>query len=415
MDSDYIFIGPIHQLVTLASAAHAGAIKDAHLETITQAGLLVHHQKVIFAGKYHEVKKQAIELSAHIHELNQPFTCIPGFVDAHTHICFAGTRYLDYAMRNQGTSYLEIAEAGGGIWSTVTQSRAASVDELAALTLKRVQKHLQEGVTTIEVKSGYGLSVEQELKMLRAICLANSKTQATLIPTCLAAHTLPCDFEGSAAAYLHMLQEELFPKLLSEKLTNRVDAFVEKGAFSQTQIIPYFNAAKKANFAITVHADQFSSGGSTVAVNCGALSADHLEASTDDDLALLAKSKVTPVVLPGASIGLGCNFAPARKILDLGMPLAIASDWNPGSAPMGDLLTQAAIIGTFEKLSNAELLAALTYRAAFALGLNDRGKLAPGKLADLILFPVKDFREIFYYQGQLKPSYVFKNGQLINN
>ena len=182
-----------------------------------------------------------------------------------------------------------------------------------------------------------------------AIKEADNTTSSDLIATCLAAHMLPKDYSGTAEEYLKEMSTQLFPKLKEENLSNRIDAFIEESAFSQEQIAPYFKKAKDLGFAISVHADQFSTSGSQTAVDHKAVSADHLEASTDKEIALLAKSDVIAMALPGASIGLGCAFTPARKILDAGGALAIASDHNPGSAPMGDLLTQAAILGTFEK------------------------------------------------------------------
>jgi len=213
--------------------------------------------------------------------------------------------------------------------------------------------------------------------------------------------------------YLDHIYSSLFPILKEENLTQRIDAFVEKGAFQASHSIPYFKKAKDMGFDITVHADQFSIGGSQVAIEIDAISADHLEASKNTEIKNLAKSNVIAVALPGASIGLGCNFTPARKLLDAGGALAIASDWNPGSAPMGDLLIQACILGTFEKLTNAEVLAGITTRAAKALNLLDRGTLSPGMLADFNLFATDNYNEIFYQQGRLRPSEVWKKGKLI--
>ncbi|NNL09546.1 MAG: amidohydrolase family protein, partial [Croceitalea sp.] len=211
-------------------------------------------------------------------------------------------------------------------------------------------------------------------------------------------------------AYLDLISESLFPILKSERLANRIDAFIEQSAFSPKMIASYFKKAKAMGFDITVHADQFSTGGSQVAVDFGAISADHLEASTEKEIALLSQSNVIATALPGASIGLGCDFTPARKLLDAGAALCIASDHNPGSAPMGDLLVQASILGTFEKLTNTEVLAGITCRAAKALNLNDRGSLEKGMLADFVTFSTNDYREITYHQGQLKPHGVWKNG-----
>ena len=176
----------------------------------------------------------------------------------------------------------------------------------------------------------------------------------------------------------------------------------------------YLQEAKKLGFDVIVHADQFTTGGSEVAVAIGAVSADHLEVSTDREISLLARSEVIPVSLPGASIGLGCSFSPARRILDAGCSLAVASDWNPGSAPMGDILLQACILGVYEHLTMAETLASVTYRAAAALRLKDRGTLSKGNLADIIAFPVDDYRDIVYHQGKLKPDIVMKRGKLVH-
>ncbi len=409
----YKLIGPITQLVSMEKSSVKGPIKDEELVIIENAGLLIEGERIHMVGIFSDLTKKAGSLDVELVELSADHVCIPGFVDAHTHICFSGSRARDYAMRNAGKSYLEIAQAGGGIWDTVIQTRKASQQELTYGIIKRADTLLKKGVTTIEVKSGYGLSVPEELKMLRAIKNANTSSEADLIATCLAGHMLPKDFDGDHKTYLEKISNSLFPLLKQEKLTNRIDAFIEKSAFLPTDIYPYFKKAKAMGFDITVHADQFSTGGSEVAVKMDAVSADHLEASTEDEIEMLANSNVIAVALPGASIGLGCNFTPARKILDAGGALAIASDWNPGSAPMGDLLAQACILGTFEKLTNAEVLAGITFRASAALHLNDRGRLAPGMLADFNLFQTDHFNEICYHQGKLDPSEVWKRGDVV--
>ncbi|SFG13248.1 imidazolonepropionase [Algoriphagus hitonicola] len=401
-------IGPIFQTLTLDKLPIKGALKDDQLEIIEKAGILIEDGKIFKVGNWEKLRKEFPK--AEIFELTGEFVAIPGLVDCHTHGCFGGSRAKDFAMRNAGKTYLEIAEAGGGIWDTVSETRKHTIEELATITAKHANRHLSDGVTTIEVKSGYGLSVNEELKILRAIHAAKKYTSAELIPTCLAAHTKPKDFSGSNIDYLKLISEELFPILKDERLCNRIDAFVEKSAFSPEEINPYFQKAKDLGFDLTVHADQFSVGGSKVAVAFGARSADHLEASGKKEISLLAQSDCISVALPGASIGLGNGFSPARELLDQGAALAIASDWNPGSAPMGDLLTQVAVLATFEKLSTAEVFAGITFRAAAALGLSDRGKLVTGALADLILFPTSDYREILYHQGKMKPVEVWKLG-----
>ena len=404
-------IGPFKQLIPMTGLSLKGALSDDQLLILHDVGILIEGEKIKSIGEFDALKIAFSE--AELHELKGDHTCLPGFIDAHTHICFGGSRASDYAMRNAGKTYLEIAKAGGGIWDTVTQTRKASQDQLVKKTTKLANRHLKNGTTTIEVKSGYGLSVNEELKMLRAIQEADEITAVDLVSTCLAAHMLPKDFDGSAKAYLEEISSTLFPILKEEKLTNRIDAFIEESAFSADQITPYFQKAKAMGFDITVHADQFSTSGSKVAVDFKALSADHLEASTENEIKLLAKSDTIATALPGASLGLGCNFTPARKILDAGGALAIASDHNPGSAPMGDLLTQAAVLGAFEKLSNAEVLAGITVRGAAALNLKDRGRLAAGCLADFILFHTSDYKEILYNQGSFKPCVVYKKGERV--
>jgi len=274
---------------------------------------------------------------------------------------------------------------------------------LEKLLLQRVERHLSEGVTTIEIKSGYGLETQSELKQLRAISKASTQTKASLVSTCLAAHMVPKDFSGGQSEYLNYVFHDLLPVIKNESLSNRVDVFIEESAFDANNALIYLNRAKQMGFDITVHADQFTTGGSAVAVKSGAVSADHLEASRDSEIKLLASSDTVAVVLPGASLGLGIAYASARKLLNAGACLAIASDWNPGSAPMGDLLMQAAVMSAAEKLNTAEVFTGLTFRAAKALRLNDRGILAPGMRADMQAYPINDYREILYHQGKLKP------------
>ncbi|MCK0133949.1 imidazolonepropionase [Arenibacter sp. S6351L] len=409
----YTLIGPFKQILTMAGLPLKGALSDEQLPILENGGIIMVDEKIHAVGSYPEIQTEANRLNAENIHIQTNMVCLPGLIDAHTHICFGGSRANDYALRNSGKTYLEIAKAGGGIWDTVTETRKAATSSLIAGVKTRADRHLTRGVTTIEVKSGYGLSVQEELKMLRAIALANEQCQSDLIPTCLAAHMVPKDYNGTADDYLLEISTSLFPILKKENLSHRIDAFVEEGAFSPASIAAYFDMAKAMGFDITVHADQFSTGGSAVAVKYDAISADHLEASTEKEIQLLAKSNVVATALPGASMGLGCNYAPARRLLDAGAALAIASDWNPGSAPMGNLLVQAAVLGSFEKLTNTEVLSGITFRAATALNLKDRGTLKTGLLADLVAFPTNDYREIFYQQGMMPPSLVCKKGKLV--
>ncbi|MEM7574551.1 MAG: imidazolonepropionase [Bacteroidota bacterium] len=453
--ASYTLVGPVRQLLPLADLPPRGAIADEQLTLIEEAGLLLVNDRIEAVGPYQKLLDRYGNSSLTRWRPEGDAVLLPGFIDCHTHICFAGSRARDFALRNAGSSYLEIAKAGGGIWDTVQATRATSEVHLTELTRERALRHLRAGVTTIEVKSGYGLSLEAELKQLRAIKHARSADGPDLIATCLAAHVKPRDFTGTHEQYLERLLEFVLPQVgaqrrsskvgmgaqrrsstfgiktssggfdprevpgartrdVTEGLAQRVDIFIEEEAFTPGLSQAYLLQAKAMGFELTVHADQFHPGGSQVAVAVGALSADHLEASTDQEVALLAKSNTVAVALPGASLGLGVAFTPARRLLDAGAVLAIATDWNPGSGPMGDLITQASILATYEKLSTAEVLAGITYRAAAALGLTDRGRLLPGQLADFCLFPTNDYREILYQQGQLRPSAVWRNGRCLH-
>ena len=408
-------IGPFRQLITLDKLPLKGPVADHELEIVHNAGILFENDLIKKTGDFHTIKRELGNSEYELEQLERAMVALPGFIDCHTHICYAGSRENDYAKRVSGKSYLEIAKQGGGIWDTVTKTRAAGIRELQENTEKRSKELLKQGITTAEVKSGYCLNVEGELKMLKAINQANANIEIDLVPTCLAAHTTAKDFNGSPKEYLEMITRELLPVIMKEKLTSRVDIFIEEGAFSLSDADAYLKSAKEKGFDIIIHADQFSVGGSKLAVKYQAKSADHLEVSSEEEIKILAQSNVIPVVLPGASIGLGTDFAPARKMLDTGTSLAISTDWNPGSAPMGDLLVQSAIIGAFEKLTIAETLAGIIFRAAAALNLDDRGILAKDKKADMVAFECKNYEEIFYFQGALKPSKIWKNGQLIRN
>ena len=401
-------IGPFKQIVTLRNLPLRGKLSDEQLEIIENGGILIKDEKIEEVGNFEELKSK--NQISEIENIEGEQICLPAFTDSHTHICFGGNRANDFAMRNAGKTYLEIAENGGGIWSSVQHTRKASEEELLKTILERINSLISQGITTIEIKSGYGLDVENELKMLRVIQKAQTFTKATLVPTCLSAHLKPRDFEGSSKDYLQYILREILPKVKAENLAKRVDIFIEKSAFLPEESKEFLLKAKELGFEITVHADQFTSGSSRIAVEVGAKSADHLEATIDEDIAFLAQSETVATALPGASLGLGEKFTPARKILDAGGILAIASDWNPGSAPMGNLITQASILATFEKLSTAEVLAGITFRSAFALSLEDRGTLEKGKKADFVTFKTDNFQNVLYQQGSLKADSVYING-----
>lgn len=403
-------IGPFKQLIPMTGLPQKGAIADDLLRVLPNAGVVVKNGIIEAVGDFADLAAVAGDSGYDVEELSESLVAMPGLIDCHTHICWAGSRARDYAMRVAGKSYLDIAKAGGGILDSVGKTRAASQDELVSNIIARANRHFADGITTCEVKSGYGLNVKDEIKMLRAIHEANAKLAVDLIPTCLAAHMPPAEYRENPEAYLKLLLDDLLPSLKAENLTRRVDIFVEESAFNIDQARAYLLVAQKMGFSVVMHVDQFTAGSSLLACELNAVSADHLEASGAEEIAALAKSNVISVALPGASLGLGCDFTPARKLLDAGASVAIATDWNPGSAPMGDLLMQTAVLGAHEKLSMAETLAGITIRAAAALELEDRGSIAAGQLADIVAFPTDDYRDVLYHQGRMKPSRIWKRG-----
>ena len=401
-------IGPFSQIVTMVNLPERGAISDNSLEIIDDGGVVIEDGKIIEVGDFLSLSKNNLD----VREITYPCVLLPGFIDSHTHVCHYGNRSDEYAKRNSGISYQQILEEGGGIHNTMNSTSNSTDEQLTDDTLNRLKRHFQEGVLTCEVKSGYAPNLEDEVRMLRIINEIDSSNDIDLISTCLAAHVTPKKYESSKK-YLDSIVNELLPIIKDENLSNRVDIFIEEKAFSVTEASNFLEKIK-SDFYITAHANQFTSGGLKVGVDNGAVSVDHLEVITDQEIDYLSKSDTTGVVLPGCSLGLGIPFAPARKLLDNNCKVSIASDWNPGSAPMGDLLMQASLLGSTEKLSNAEVLAGITCRSANALSLEDRGSLENGKIADMIGFKTNDFRDILYNQGKLKPSFICKRGKIYN-
>ena len=402
--------GPFSQLLTMDNLPLKGSLSDAILEVVGEAGIVHENGTILEVGLFKELCAKYNAVNSKIQLVEEDVIALPGFVDPHTHLCWAGSREKDYASRLEGKSYTEIAESGGGIWDTVTKTRNATDVELTRLLIERSSRQFMNGITTCEVKSGYALNREGELRLLEIIADANRESSIDLIPTCLAAHIKSKDFVGNSTEYLQFLSEKLLPEIKKRRLSNRVDIFVDEGAFGISEAEKYLTEAKKMGFELVVHGEQFTPGGVSLAVKLGAQSVDHLEMIDPKAISELAASDVVGMALPGASIGLGCAFAPARKLLDAGCCLTIGSDWNPGSAPMGDLLIQTAILGTFEKLTMAEQFSAITFRASHALNLNDRGILKMGNIADFIGFPGRNYKEILYQQGMLKPNNVWKRG-----
>jgi imidazolonepropionase len=342
-------------------------------------------------------------------------TVLPGFVDSHTHLLFAGTREDEFEQRLQGRTYQEIAAAGGGINATVRRVRQSSKEQLAALARPRLRRLLQFGVTTVEVKSGYGLTLADELKCLEAIADLGAEGAPELVPTFLGAHVVPPEFSGDRAGYVRLVLEEMLPEVVRCRLAEFCDVFCETGVFSPAESEQILHRAAELGLRPKLHADEMSPlGGAELAVRLGAVSADHLLCVSDAGIAALAESATVATLLPGTAFFLGLPYAPARRLLAAGVAVALASDCNPGTCPSENLPLAGAMACTQMGLLPAEAVTALTLNAAAAVGRSDRlGSIEAGKQADLIVCDVPDYRHLFYHFGVNHVRTVIKRGRVV--
>ena len=340
----------------------------------------------------------------------------PALIDCHTHVVFGGNRAEEFEQRLMGVSYEEIARAGGGILSTVDATRSASSNDLANSAVVRLNSLAREGVATVEIKSGYGLDVENELKMLRvARSLAGSSGISTST-SFLGAHTVPAEFAGKADQYIEMLCEEALPRAVDEGLVDAVDAYCEGIAFSTDQIARLFETAQSLNLPVKLHADQLSdSGGAELAASFHALSADHLEYTSKEGVTALAAAGSVAVLLPGAFLTLGqAQLPPVDRLREEQVPIAVATDCNPGTSPVCSLRSAMNLATSLFKLTPEECLAGTTREAARALGLlHDRGTLEIGKRADVAVWNIGHPRELTYWLGLNELSDLFIGGREI--
>ncbi|WP_413740923.1 imidazolonepropionase [Sodalis sp. RH15] len=338
----------------------------------------------------------------------------PGFIDCHTHLVFGGNRSLEFEQRLQGVSYADIAAAGGGILSTVNATRGAGEEELLATAEARLAMLMADGVTCIEIKSGYGLTLDDEIKMLRVARRIGQKYPIQVRTTFLAAHALPPEYRGRADEYIDVVCERWIPEVAALGLADAVDGFCEHLAFSPAQIARVFAAARQAGLPVKLHAEQLSSlGGSALAARWQALSADHLEYATEDDARAMASSGTVAVLLPGACYMLReTQLPPVALFRRHGVPMALASDINPGTSPACSLRLMINMGCTLFRLTPEEALAGVTLNAARALGLGDTlGSLETGKLADFVHWPVKHPAELAYWLGGQMPVTVVYRGE----
>jgi imidazolonepropionase len=343
---------------------------------------------------------------------------LPGFVDSHTHLVFAGTREKEFTKRLSGISYQQIADEGGGILFSVKNVRAASQDELFDAAWTRLKEVINTGTVAIEIKSGYGLSFQDEVKMLEVVKQLKQKSPIPVKATLLAAHAFPPEFASNRQGYIDMINQKLIPYVAKNELAEAVDVFCETGYFTEAETDSILNAALNYGLSTKVHAHQFNrSGGVRAGVKAGALSVDHLECINQEDMELLYHSETIPTLLPGAAFFLQLPLPPARAMADAGLPLAVASDYNPGSSPSGNMPLMVALACVEMKLTPAEALNAATQNSAAALGIGaEYGNIAVGKRGSLIITtPLENYEQIPYFFGKRIVERVIVNGKNISD
>jgi imidazolonepropionase len=403
------------QLVTLAGPGRprAGAeMRD--LAIINDGAMLIRNGRIVQTGARIEIEP-LIDAECEVVDAGERVV-MPGFVDAHTHPVFAGNRADEFEMRAAGKSYQEIASSGGGIRSTVLKTRAASEDELFAASGRYSEWFLCGGTTTVEAKSGYGLTLEDEVKMLRVIRRLDEETPLRYVPTFLGAHTVPDEFKDNSQAYVDLVVNEMIPQVAGEGLARFCDVFCEGGAFDVDESRRILLAAQAYGMGLRVHADQLSlSGGSRLAAELGATTADHLEYASRSEISMLKSANVQPVLLPASVLMIGSRRYPdARAMIDAGLAVVLATDFNPGSSPTPSMALVLTLASTQMKMSPAEAITSATINAAYSLGLGaEIGSLEGGKQADFVIHDCDDYRELGYFAGIEHPVGVFMKGRLV--
>ncbi|HEX7529983.1 MAG TPA: imidazolonepropionase [Pyrinomonadaceae bacterium] len=402
------------QLVTLAGARRPRAGGDLRqLSIIEDGAMLVRGGLIEAAGRRREIEG-LIKDDCEIVDAGRRVV-MPGFVDAHTHPVFAGIRANEFEQRASGATYREIAARGGGIRSTVRATRTASLTDLVKAGKRYAQWFLRCGTTTIEAKSGYGLTVEDELKILRAIKQLNAETRLSYVPTFLGAHDIPSEYKSRRATYVSLVVNEMLPRVAQEKLAEYCDVFCEEGVFTTDESWQILSAARRHGLGLRVHADQLSlSGGAKLAAELNAATADHLEHTNATGILALKTGKVQPVLLPGSVYALGSSqYSPARQMIDAGLAVVLATDFNPGSSPTPSMLMILSLACTQMKMTPAEAVTAATINAAYSLGRGDViGSLEKGKRADFVIHDCADYRELAYFFGIEHAHQVYSGGLL---
>jgi imidazolonepropionase len=342
---------------------------------------------------------------------------LPGLVECHTHSAFAGSRANEFLMRLNGASYEEIAGQGGGILSTVNAVRTSSFDELVNLLRPRIENFISQGITALEIKSGYGLSFYDEIKLLQVINYFKIHSPIEIIPTFLGAHAFPPEYKNDHGQYIDLLINELLPYIIKNNLAFTIDAFCEKSVFSPEEVDRIFSKAKKLGYQLRLHSDQFNKiGGLNIARKYKVNSVDHLEVITEEEILEFSKDEIVAVLLPGVSFFLDYGYAPARKLIDSNAIIALSTDFNPGSSNISNLHLIMSLAAIKMKMSAEEIISAVTINSAKALGLSEKtGSLEIGKQADIAVFGAKEYSEIIYNVGSNLNRMTIKKGKIIYN
>lgn len=400
----------------IATPIGNGAFKSSRFETIEDGAMAAFEGEIVFVGKTTELESE-IEPTEQAEIIDAPGKVVtPGFVDCHTHPIFADTRENEFEMRIMGRSYEEIALAGGGIRSSVRSLRNTSKEELIERVSRRLDRFLEYGTTTIEAKSGYGLTIEDEIKSLEVIDELNKRHPIDLVPTFLGAHEIPDEYRDNKAGYIDLVINEMMPQVKERRLAEFCDIFCESHVFSVEDSRRILGAAKDIGFKLKIHADQLTrNGGASLAADLGATSADHLEYTDEKDWEKMAAHKVVPVLLPGAVFFLAKEkYAQANRMWEVGLPIAVATDFNPGTCMSESLALILTLACLKLKLKPDEALTAATYHAALAIDRgNLLGSLEVGKKADLVIWDVPNLKYIPYHFGINLVKTVVKSGRIV--
>jgi len=416
-----LLLANIGQLLTLRSAStRPGPRRGVDLKElgiIKEAAVLCLGGKIISVGHTKDALRDPWlkKNRSRVNEIDcSGKVVLPGFVDSHTHPVFVGPRLVDFEKRIEGASYEEIANAGGGIRSSVEAVRNASKNGLAAKVAASLQEMAAHGTTTVEAKSGYGLTVESELKSLEAINEAASRWRGAVVATLLGAHVVPKEFQGCSQKYVEIVCKDMIPRVARRKLAQFVDVFCDKEAFTAEETAQIFEAAGKYGLGVRAHMGQLSETALSPFLRFNPASFDHMDHVNENDLHELAKSDTVATLVPGANYFLGLKEYPnARRLIDAGVPVALATDYNPGTSPTLSMPMAMSLACTHLKMSSAEAIGAATINGAWALRLAERkGSIEPGKDADLAIFSVQDYREIPYWFGVNRCELTVLNGML---